>query len=132
MSSARPTERVPDPTRALLRAGLILCGVALTWACAAFGLFVLKAPRGCRSPNWVRYQVADLASAVTTYQIERNRCPATWEDLFAGRYLFATTKLVDYWGTRIAFSCSEDEIQVTSAGPDRRFGTADDIIHHRR
>jgi hypothetical protein len=131
MSSARPSHRVPDPTRALLRAGLILCGVALTWACAAFGLFWMTAPRGCRSPNSVKYQVADLASAVATYQIERNRCPITWNELLPGGYV-APRFLVDYWGTRIAFSCSEDEILVTSAGPDRRFGTGDDIIRPRR
>ena len=32
--------RGPDPARVFGRAGLLFCGVALTWTCAAFGLFV--------------------------------------------------------------------------------------------
>ena len=128
----RPTRTPPDPTRALPRGGLILCGVALTWACAAFGVFVMKMPHGCRSPNWVKYQVGDLANAVATYQIERDRCPTTWDDLVSGGYLYPQSKLVDCWGTKIVFSCSDEEILVTSAGRDRRFGTGDDVVRHRR
>jgi hypothetical protein len=127
-----PSRTPPDPTRALLRAGMILCGIALTWFCAAFGLFMMTAPNPCRAtPSSVQYKVDDLANAVATFQIERDRCPTTWSDLVDGAHVRART-LVDYWGTKIVFSCSAEEILVTSAGPDRRFGTGDDIVRHRR
>ena len=35
--------------------------------------------------------------------------------------------VVDPWGTTYAIECRGDDIVVTSAGPDRAFGTADDI-----
>jgi hypothetical protein len=121
--------RSPDPARVFGRAGLLFCGVALTWACAAFGLFfgdmgscTLRMP-GLRA---ARVRVGEVRQVVTTYQIERNRCPTTSDDLIAGGYIDAR-RLVDPWRTPIAFSCSTEDTNVVSAGPDRAFGTPDDI-----
>jgi hypothetical protein len=36
---------------------------------------------------------------------------------------------IDPWGTSIPFSCSGDAIIVKSAGPDRLFGTFDDVAN---
>ena len=121
--------RSPDPARVFGRAGLLFCGVALTWTCAAFGLFLgdmgsctLSIP-GFRE---ARVRVGEVHQAVTTYQIERNRCPTTSDDLIGGGYIDAR-RFVDPWRKWIAFSCSADDTTVTSAGPDRIFATADDI-----
>jgi hypothetical protein len=111
------------------RACLLFCGVALTWTCAAFGLFVgdmgnctLSVP----AVREARVRVAEVRQALTTYQIERNRCPTTSDDLLAGGYIDAR-RFLDPWRTRIAFSCSAEDTNVSSAGPDRVFNTADDI-----
>ena len=121
--------RSPDPARVFGRAGLLFCGVALTWTCAAFGLFVGKVGGSTLSiPGFreARVRVGEVRQAVTTYQIERNRCPTTSDDLIAGGYI-DERRFLDPWRTRIAFSCSEEEANVRSAGPDRVFGTPDDI-----
>jgi hypothetical protein len=129
MTSGMMFPRSPDPARVFGRAGLLFCGVALTWTCAAFGLFLgdmgtctLSVPAFREG----RVRVADVHQALTTYQIERNRCPTTSDDLIAGGYI-DPRRLVDPWRTRIAFSCSRDDTNVISAGPDRVFGTTDDI-----
>ena len=121
--------RRPDPAKVFGRAGLLFCGVALTWTCAAFGLLVgdmgschLSRP-GFRE---ALVRVREGRQALTTYQIERNRCPTTSNDLIAGGYI-DEQRFIDPWRTPIAFSCSAEETKVASAGPDRVFGTADDI-----
>jgi len=111
------------------RAGLLFCGVALTWTCAAFGLFVGHMGNCTLSIPGFReavVRVGEVRQALTTYQIERNRCPTTSDDLVAGGYI-DERRFLDPWRTRIAFSCSGEETNVRSAGPDRVFGTADDI-----
>jgi hypothetical protein len=47
-TSALPGRR-PDLAKVLQRAALLLCGTALTWLCAAAGLFLLTMPHGCGS-----------------------------------------------------------------------------------
>jgi hypothetical protein len=121
--------RSPDPARVFGRAGLLFCGVALTWTCAAFGLLVGDMGNCTLSvPAFrdARARVGEVRQAVTTYQIERNQCPASSDDLIAGGYIDAR-RLVDPWRTRIAFSCSAEDAAVTAAGPDGIFDTADDI-----
>jgi hypothetical protein len=122
-----PFHRKPDPTKVLLRAGLLLCGVALTWICVAFGLFWFTGPHcGTNKPRLARMRIAELRAAVMTYQIEVGRCPTTWDELIAGRYV-SPRGIVDPWGVRFHLSCTADQERVTSAGRDRSFGTADDV-----
>ena len=119
--------RRADPAKVFLHAALLLCGVALTWLCAAIGLFWLTAPHGGPSRQRVaQWRVTELRDAVVIYQIERGRCPATRDDLIANRYI-NPRGLVDPWGTGIAFWCAADDAAATSAGPDRTFATWDDI-----
>jgi hypothetical protein len=121
--------RSPDPARVFGRAGLLFCGVALTWTCAAFGLLLGDMGNGTLSvPGFreARVRLGEVRQAVTTYQIEHNRCPTTGDDLVEGGYMDAR-RLVDPWRKWIVFSCSEEDTTVRSAGPDRVFATADDI-----
>ena len=121
--------RSPDPARVFGRAGLLFCGVALTWTCAAFGLFLGDTGNctlGVPAFREARVRVREVRQAVTTYQIERNRCPTTSDDLIAGGYI-DPRRFVDPWRTRIAFSCSEEDAHAISLGPDRAFGTPDDV-----
>jgi len=121
--------RRPDPAKVFGRAGLLFCGVALTWTCAAFGLFVGDMGKCTLSvPEFreARLRMGDVRQAVTTYQIERNRCPRDRYDLIQGGYIDAR-RFVDPWRRPIAFLCSAEDTTVISAGSDRVFGTADDI-----
>lgn len=103
--------------------GAIVCGVAVTWAAAGFGLRVL-APRSCSRPvTLTRYSVRDVAGRVSYYRIEKGRCPTRKELLVH----VPPSELVDPWWTSVTFHCTGDDIVVRSAGPDRVFHTADDI-----
>jgi hypothetical protein len=41
--------------------------------------------------------------------------------------LSAGARLHDSWGTPFVIACNGEDVTVRSAGPDRHFGTADDI-----
>lgn len=43
-----------------------------------------------------------------------------------------STELVDPWGTPLSITNSSHSVIVTSAGPDKKFGTGDDIIETRK
>jgi hypothetical protein len=120
--------RRPNPAKVFARAGLLFLGIALTWTCAAFGLFLMT-PHGCTVSKDVmaRWQVRSVRDAVATYQIEHGRCPATRDAVIGGDHIFAR-HFTDPWGTSVAYWCSDDDVYATSAGSDRVFGTADDII----
>jgi len=116
----------------LRRVGLfyaVLCGIALTWAAAAFGLALL-APGSCqlRIPNvkTARYLTAETASAVQVFRIVESRCPT--RDALVSRNYVDAKELIDPWGTSITFHCAAGgDVVVRSAGPDRQFHTRDDI-----
>jgi len=44
------------------------------------------------------------------------------------RELGASASVNDAWGTAYKVTCDEDATHVISFGPDRREGTADDIV----
>ena len=110
----------------------VLGGVALTWACAAFGL--IHGPLvsyGCHPPSKVaKLLIQEFDTALLQYEIDENdRCP-TPGDLIKGRYIRASG-LVDPWGTVIAYWCHGEDVEIRSAGPDKHFDTADDITKER-
>jgi hypothetical protein len=108
----------------------ILVGIALTCFCAATGLFFLRGLGGCTlhrpGLSVARQRVQNVEDALSWYAIERRQCAPTSEDLVA-RGFVDPTSLVDPWGTHIAFRCSNESADATSAGPDRIFGTPDDV-----
>jgi hypothetical protein len=108
----------------------ILVGIALTWTSAATGLFLVHELGSCtlRVPYYkvaVR-RVQSVENALSWYWIRRHECPATRDDLVTNGYIDRES-LVDPWGIRIAYRCSDEEVVAMSAGPDRAFDTADDI-----
>ena len=122
--------RRPDPAKVLLRGALLLCGFAFTWTCAALGLFLLGGPgRVCRLPlpsHVADARTAEIRHGIFLFQIDRKRCPTSIEELIAGDYV-TSRDFVDPWGTAIAFRCTDDDVIARSAGPDRTFGTGDDV-----
>jgi hypothetical protein len=120
--------------RSLLRkVGLsyaVVCGIAVTWAAAAFGLALLAPRTDCqlRIPHLkaARYLTAETASAVQVFRVVENHCPT--RDALVGRNYVDAKELIDPWGTSITFQCTPGgDVVVRSAGPDRTFHTPDDI-----
>ena len=119
-----------DPYAVFGRFCAILLGVAITWTCAIYGLLVTGYTSTCslRIPGFsqARDRVRDVEHATAMYLIENDRCPITIADLVDDEYIAKPTS-VDSWDTTISISCSADDWSARSAGPDRVFGTADDI-----
>ena len=74
--------------------------------------------------------VGDVVSAVTQYMIENNNCPKGLEDLVGQKYL-ARPAAKDPWGKDYTLRCpgshDPETPDVSSSGPDKTDGTADDI-----
>jgi Type II secretion system (T2SS), protein G len=143
--------RQAGPLASLCRIGVLLCGVAFTWTCAALGMLRVVAQTGndrvaaktdgdriqpaadpataTRGGDRVRLaedRVEAIVEEVNSYQMDHHHCPATKDALIAGGYLSASF-LVDPWGRSITYSCTDDDTVATSAGPDGLFGTDDDV-----
>jgi general secretion pathway protein G len=53
-------------------------------------------------------------------------CP-TVSQLVQDKQIDSAAKVEDPWGTAYKIACTEDEVVVTSSGPDKKEGTSDDI-----
>ena len=103
-------------------------GVAATALAMAIGL---RQPTGCPSRvTRAHFAARGTRDAAMRFILERNRCPATEDELFTAGYADGIAR--DPWGRELRLSCTTssaaDDVTVTSAGPDRIFGTADDIV----
>ena len=54
-------------------------------------------------------------------------CP-TISQLVQDKEIDSASKTDDPWGSAFKITCTEDEVIVSSPGPDKKDGTADDII----
>ncbi len=81
-----------------------------------------------------------LLLAVMMFEEEYGRLPKSLEELKRQEQSesgksgepFVEGSLCDPWGTPYHFSVEGRQIRVSSAGPDRKFGTSDDIEHTRK
>jgi hypothetical protein len=105
--------------------GVVLGLAALAWM-ASDGRF----GRRCGRPRNTQMVMHHIAEALVHYQVDHsNACPTSIQELVDGHYLNRLPR--DTWGQPLAFRCpgehAPDGADVSSAGPDRRFGTADDL-----
>ena len=109
--------------RIALAIGITFSGFALI----CFAVFAIVYPCYKRAQVKIAAQRGkEAVQGITSYQIEKRRCP-TPEEVVAAGYL-SPAALVDPWGTKITFQCSADgSVVVRSAGRDRQFNTSDDI-----
>jgi hypothetical protein len=124
------------PATALGAARLLglLGGVALTWACAAFGVMALidtsLVSDRCPAPTKIaKLRILELQSGLTRYQRTESRCPAPG-DLIREQYPHPHG-LVDPWGTSMVYWCHGEDLEIRSAGPDKLFNTGDDVTNER-
>jgi hypothetical protein len=144
-----PLIRQTGPLASLCRIGVLLCGVAFTWLCAAFGMLRFTGhatarpftttddvvrpaedrattPSGADKVRLAEDRVIAIAEEVITYEVDHHRCPPNRDALIAGGYLSASF-LVDPWGRSVTYWCTDEVTVVTSAGPDGLLGTDDDV-----
>jgi general secretion pathway protein G len=76
-------------------------------------------------------RVGEVSKSVKQYMLENNsNCPKGIDDLVAQKYL-EKSNAKDPWAKEFGFKCpgtnETDSADVTSSGPDKQEGTADDI-----
>ena len=68
---------------------------------------------------------ATVRQAARAFELHEGRCPSM-DELLSSAALDDEARTVDPWDTPFRLECS-DGPRVSSAGPDREFGTEDDI-----
>jgi hypothetical protein len=121
--------------RRLLVTLAFVVGMTLTWASAWTGTQIASLYvygfRCCPArTSTSKLRVKAARDAVTQYMIETPSCPRSVQELVAGKYLDKSLA-IDPWGSALMMRCpglnDVDGADVSSAGPDKIFGTADDI-----
>jgi hypothetical protein len=102
-------------------------------------LFCLALLAGCNRPTHVVETYPELRALQMGLEIhftDTGRHPATLLDLISpdpfppswgGPWIKSTNMLVDAWDTPYKYKATGAAYSITSAGPDRRFGTTDDF-----
>ena len=69
-----------------------------------------------------------IRTAVQNWQAQSNEtsCP-TVSQLVQEKHLDPGANTNDPWGQSYSLNCTEDDVVVTSAGPDKKKGTKDDV-----
>ncbi len=94
--------------------------------------YLFSSSSGCHFPETPKANAQRDARAVRmaaqSWQASRSStgCP-TLDELKRGRYLDPEQRERDAWGTEFGIACVGDDVTASSAGPDRRWKTPDDI-----
>ncbi len=118
----------------------ILLVTAILVAMASMASFAYISMQRNMTARNTRTEIGLLENACTAYYNSANAFPTTLRDLqmmpqgmdqvtWGGPYLDVRKDLLDPWQSEYRFAVDEANLTVTisSAGPDRQFGTADDI-----
>ncbi|MBN2196576.1 MAG: prepilin-type N-terminal cleavage/methylation domain-containing protein [Polyangiaceae bacterium] len=123
--AARDRGRARDRGVTLIEVMIVVTILAMVaGGVAVFALPQLKkaqiktATDGCRT----------IRQAVNTWQMdpENSSCPSV-SQLIEERILDKGTNTSDPWNQPFTIQCTDNDVIVTSAGPDKKKGTADDI-----
>lgn len=81
-----------------------------------------------------RTQISVLEKAIQIYSMQHNgKFPNSLESLTTGTEdnpgMLTKKDIVDNWGTPYGYSRTGKKINISSAGPDRKMGTQDDITN---
>ncbi|MEO0322408.1 MAG: type II secretion system protein GspG [Myxococcota bacterium] len=68
-----------------------------------------------------------IRAAAEAYFLERGVCPARVMALVDEGYVDRASRSLDPWDGEFKLTCDGGDIEVASAGPDRSWGTRDDI-----
>ncbi len=76
-------------------------------------------------------EVGMLSAAAEISFVTKGTCPASLEQLKADGQLSPASKTTDPWGTPYSLRCDRD-VKITSFGPDKTEGTADDVVKTKK
>ncbi|MGB9621422.1 MAG: competence type IV pilus major pilin ComGC [Brevinematia bacterium] len=71
-------------------------------------------------------EIRGIISAIYSYRLATYQLPKSIKQLVDEGYL-KSSALTDEWGTEYNFQVKGNKIMITSAGPDKKFNTKDDI-----
>jgi len=89
----------------------------------------------------VKVQLKNLKQSIRLYSLHNNQYPKKLEDLikkppsapkWKGPYIDSSKEFIDAWGTPIRYETYLKGFKLISAGPDKKFGTSDDIVEEYR
>jgi hypothetical protein len=120
MMALRPMPNWKGRTTHLVALGLVAAGASVV---------VLRGCARASDINQTRAAALEIQTAAIRWQVFYGDavCP-TIRQMIAGRTVASSTRMVDAWDQPFVITCSELTIGVTSFGPDRKRGTADDIV----
>ena len=72
--------------------------------------------------------MGDVYMAIMAYMVREGEYPASLDALVQRLYQIKKEDLVDPWGEPIGYEHSGGDYIIWSSGPDKKLGTADDII----
>ncbi|MFN4244957.1 MAG: competence type IV pilus major pilin ComGC [Brevinematia bacterium] len=101
---------------------LAIIGILLTIAVP--NLF--KAEEAARK-RATELEMRGIIASIYNYRLSTYSLPVSLKDLVNEGYI-KSSALVDEWGTDYKFEVKNNKVVITSAGPDKRFGTKDDIV----
>lgn len=106
---------------------IMIVVVIMAMVAAAAGVSVMNA-KADADKKTAGTEVHNLGQVGEAYLLQdpKAECP-TMATLRESRLLRRGSTGEDPWGTDYQLSCEDGEINVRSAGPDREFGTDDDI-----
>lgn len=72
-------------------------------------------------------EMRGIIAAIYNYRLSTYSLPRNLKELVDEGYI-KSTALYDEWNNEYKFEIKGNKITITSAGPDKKFGTKDDII----
>ena len=132
-----------------MKASLRILGFRHHTACATLAVIMTACWIGCSRSPQIRdratgFQLSAIRTALQAFEVDCGRYPTSVEGLpslaaspglpgWRGPYLNIGTNSVakglsDQWGTPLRYVAEGGQVAVVSAGPDRAFGTTDDLI----
>lgn len=117
--------------RRIISRGVTLIEILIVLAIVgliAGGVAVVAVPKYQESQkNQAKIDARTIHPVAEKYKVDHpGQCP-TVEQLRAEKELSAASKITDPWDTPYKIVCGDDDIYVTSFGPDKKENTNDDI-----